>query len=220
MIVTLAWFLAGLVALIFGAEILIRGASRLATSFGISKLIIGLTVVAFGTSAPELAVSIYSGLDGETDIMLGNIVGSNITNILLILGVTALIMPLQVNPRLIRSDVPIMIGCTILMILFAARGFVTFWQCMVLVTVLVIYLIYLARNSSAEELLPEEPDETTGVTTTWPFSVFYVVAGLALLVLGANWLVDSAVVIARALGSSELVSGVAIIAGGAALPAG
>jgi|SRR5690625_241362 len=218
MIVTLAWFLAGLVALVIGAEILVRGASRLATSFGISKLIIGLTVVAFGTSAPELAVSIYSGLEGETDIMLGNIVGSNITNILLILGVTALIIPLQVNPRLIRIDVPIMIGCTLLLILFSASGFITFWQCMVLVTIMVIYLIYLARNSSAEELLSEEPEEAAGITASWPFSVFFVVAGLALLVLGANWLVNSAVVIARALGISELVIGLTIIAGGTSLP--
>ena len=109
-------FVLGLTALVIGAELLVRGASRLAVSFGVSPLVVGLTVVAFGTSAPELAVSVKGALDGQTDIALGNVVGSNVFNVLFIMGLSALITPLVVNIQLIRQEVPIMIGASLLLL--------------------------------------------------------------------------------------------------------
>jgi cation:H+ antiporter len=115
-------FIIGLVALIVGAELLVRGAARLAVGFGISPLVVGLTVVAFGTSSPELAVSVGSALSGQADIALGNVVGSNIFNVLFILGVSALIGTLVVAQQLIRLDVPLMIGVSILLLLLVGRS--------------------------------------------------------------------------------------------------
>ncbi len=214
MIATIIWFIIGLTALIAGAEMLVRGASRLASAFGISKLVIGLTVVAFGTSAPELAVSIQAGLDGRPDILLGNVVGSNITNILLILGVTALILPIAVNPRLIKLDVPVMIGMTILLLIFVLNGSITFWESLVFVILLCMYMLYLARNSGipASEVIPKKRKPSK------PMSFIYAIAGLVLLVAGARWLVQSAVLFAEAFGVSELVIGLTIVAIGTSLP--
>ncbi len=116
------WFALGLVALVAGAELLVRGASKLSLSFGISPLVVGLTVVAFGTSAPEMAVSVQSALAGQVDIAIGNVVGSNIFNVLLILGASALITPLIVNQQLIRQEVPVMIAVSLLAWALAADG--------------------------------------------------------------------------------------------------
>jgi cation:H+ antiporter len=213
LIITIFWFIFGLAALITGAEMLVRGASRLASALGISKLVIGLTLVAFGTSAPELAVSIQAGFDGKPDIMLGNIVGSNITNILLILGISAFILPLSVNPRLIKLDVPVMIAITILLLVFVLNGSIVFWESLVLVTLLVIYLIYLARNSGSGTI-----DAIPKKKISKPLNLFYAIAGLVLLVAGARWLVESAVIFAQAAGVSELVIGLTIVSIGTSLP--
>ncbi|MDP2107819.1 MAG: sodium:calcium antiporter, partial [Rhodocyclaceae bacterium] len=113
----IALFVIGLVLLVAGAEFLVRGAARLASRLGISPLVIGLTVVAFGTSAPELAVSVQAGLAGQADIAVGNVVGSNIVNVLLILGISALIVPLVVSQQLVRIDVPLLIGASVLFLL-------------------------------------------------------------------------------------------------------
>ena len=117
--ITALLFCGGVIALIVGAEALVRGASRLAFSFGVSPLVIGLTVVAFGTSAPETTVSVGAVLSGRTDIAVGNVVGSNILNILLILGISALITPMIVNAQIIRQEVPILLGATLLLVVFA-----------------------------------------------------------------------------------------------------
>jgi cation:H+ antiporter len=213
-IATIFWFIIGLTALIAGAEMLVRGASRLASAFGISKLVIGLTVVAFGSSAPELAVCIQAGLDGRPDILLGNVVGSNITNILLILGITALVLPISVNPRLIKLDVPVMIGITILLLIFILNGSISFWESLVFVILLGLYLLYLARNSgaAASEFIPQKRKASK------PMSLILAVVGLILLVAGARWLVESAVLLAEAMGVSELVIGLTIVAIGTSLP--
>jgi cation:H+ antiporter len=116
------WFVAGLVALVVGADLLVRGASRLALSFGISPLVVGLTIVAFGTSAPEMAVSANAVLDGKGDLAIGNVVGSNIFNVLFILGISALITPLVVHMQLIRQEVPIMLGASLLLVVLALDG--------------------------------------------------------------------------------------------------
>jgi cation:H+ antiporter len=214
---TILWFVLGLTALIGGAELLVRSASRLAGFFGISRLIIGLTVVAFGTSAPELAISIKAGIDGQTDIMLGNIVGSNITNILLILGLTAIIIPLKVHANLIKIDVPVMIGVTFLLYFFAWNGFITFWECLTLSVLLLIYMFFLFRQSGATST----PSDFERKKRTPAAIIIYAIiglAGLALLILGARWLVESAVVLAELAGVSELVIGLTVVALGTSLP--
>lgn len=214
MISTVLWFIAGLVFLISGAELLVRSSSSLAVRFGISKLIVGLTVVAFGTSAPELAVSIKSGLAGKTDILLGNIVGSNISNTLLILGIAALILPLKVNVKLIRVDVPVMIGVTLLLYLFALSGFIYLWESVILVLLLATYLIFLIRENRNTDM----EAEVEHLPASTPSLLIIGVTGLVMLVLGAQWLVNSAVIFAEMAGISELVIGLTVVSIGTSLP--
>ncbi len=215
--------IAGLVLLVAGAEALVRGASKIAAVVGISPLVIGLTIVAFGTSSPELAVSIGSALDGQSDIALGNVVGSNIFNVLFILGVSALITPLVVAQQLVRLDVPIMIGASLLVMLFGWDGSIAKWEGIVLVVIGIWYTVFLIRQSKNEkrkavlEDYQEEYAEDPKSTSTW-LQIIFVVVGLALLVLGSRFLVDSAVAIAQSLGVSELVIGLTIIAAGTSLP--
>ncbi len=216
MILPIIWFIVGLVALVGGAEIMVRAVTKVAALLGISKLIIGLTVVAFGTSAPELAISIQAGINGETDIMIGNIIGSNISNTLLILGFVALIIPIKVNVSIIKSDAPIMIGATLLVFIFALNGFVSFWECLALSFFLVIYLIYLARQGSPEVIAPIKKPEKKLST-----SIGYVLAcivGFILLISGARWMIDSAIIFAEMAGVSELVIGLTVVAVGTSLP--
>lgn len=194
---------------------MVRSASRLALHLGISKLIIGLTVVAFGTSAPELAVGIEAVINDQADLMLGNIVGSNIANILLILGISAIIIPLKVNSKLIRTDVPVMIAITLLLIGFSYNGIISVWESLSLVIFLVIYLLYLARQSGKSELIPSDVDEEEG---SLPWNIFLGVAGLAGLIIGARWLVSSSVELAIIVGVSELVIGLTVVAFGTSLP--
>lgn len=209
------FFVIGLLALVGGAEFLVRAASRIALQFGISKLIVGLTVVAFGTSAPELAVGIEAVINNQADLMLGNIVGSNIANILLILGISAIIIPLKVNSKLIRLDVPVMIAITLLLIGFSFNGIISVWESLSLVIFLVIYLWFLARQSSKSELIPSEIEEEEG---SLPWNIFLGLAGLAGLIIGARWLVSSAVEVALIIGVSELVIGLTVVAFGTSLP--
>ena len=217
MVETLFWFVLGLVALISGAEFVVRAASKLAGFFGVSRLVIGLTIVAFGTSAPELAISLKAGLADQTDLMMGNIVGSNITNILLIIGLTALVLPLKVNTNLIRFDVPVMIAISILLFFFALSGSITFVESAILAFLLVVYLVYLGFHGKNPSVpLDAEKEKST------PVLIFlYLVlgiAGLVLLINGAGWMVDSAIVLAQMAGVSELVIGLTIVALGTSLP--
>ncbi len=222
---TIIQLIAGLALLISGAEALVRGASRIAAAVGISPLVIGLTVVAFGTSSPELAVSIMSGISGKSDIALGNVVGSNIFNILFILGLSALIIPLVVHQQLIRLDVPILVGLSLLVWLMAADGFLRPWEGLALVALGIAYTVLVIRMSKKEKdkAIQQEYEEAFGEktpggkTNIWR-SLLFVVAGLVLLVLGSRWLVDSAVSIAQSLGVSDLVIGLTIIAAGTSLP--
>lgn len=216
--------LIGFVLLIVGAEVLVRGASRLAAAVGISPLVIGLTVVAFGTSSPELAVSVQSALSGQADIALGNVVGSNIFNVLFILGISALILPLVVAQQLVRLDVPLMIGISVLTLLLGLDGRINRWEGAVLFAGIIAYTIFLVRQSRKEtpevkeEYAHEYGDGRSQGLRTWLVNIVFVLAGLALLVLGSRWLVDGAVVIARLLGVSELIIGLTIIAAGTSLP--
>jgi cation:H+ antiporter len=143
-------FLGGLVLLVIGANVLVRGASKLALSFGISPLVVGLTIVAFGTSAPEVAVSVGAVLDGKTDIAIGNVVGSNIFNVLFILGISALIAPLVVNIQLIRQEVPIMIGASLLLLALGLDGRLSLFDGGILFVLLVSYTVFLVVQSRRE----------------------------------------------------------------------
>ena len=221
----IAMFVLGLVTLVAGAQLLVRGASRLALSLGISPLVVGLTVVAFGTSAPELAVSVRSSWGGQVDIALGNVVGSNIFNVLFILGLSALVAPLLVAPQLIRQEVPLMIGASLLVFGVALDGGIGRADGALLFGLLVAYMVFLIRQSRREsratqdEYAQEFAAPSAGAWDShWGAQLALIVGGLALLVLGANWLVDAAVSFARALGLSERVIGLTIVAAGTSLP--
>lgn len=218
-------FFVSLVFLITGAEFLVRGSSSLARAFGIPSLIIGLTIVAFGTSAPELAVSLKSALTNQTGIAVGNVVGSNIFNVLFILGLSALICPLVVSSQLIRFDVPLMIAVSVLTLVLAWDDRVSRVDGFVLFSGLVLYtlfLFYYGRcTTPPADLTPSETLATT--TSVAPVgskfkSVLLIVIGLFLLVVGSRWLVECAVAFAQYFGVSELVIGLTIVAGGTSLP--
>jgi cation:H+ antiporter len=217
--------IAGLVLLVAGAEALVKGASKIAAAAGISPLVIGLTIVAFGTSSPELAVSIGSAFNGKADIALGNVVGSNIFNVLFILGLSSLIIPLVVHQQLVKLDVPIMIGASLLLLLFGYDGTIQRWEGALLVALGIWYTLFLIRLSKKEKnkAVLEDYREEYGESLKpakgkgW-LPPLLVLAGLTLLIFGSNLLVDSAVSIATALGVSELVIGLTIIAAGTSLP--
>jgi len=217
-IVTIVLLVAGLCLLVLGAEWLVGGASRLAAAVGIPPLIVGLTVVAFGTSAPELAVSLQAALAGQADIALGNVVGSNILNILLILGVSALIIPLAVAVQVRRLDVPIMIGASLLALLLAWDGQVGQLDGALLVAGLLIYVGFQVWQGRREAGAATGPPAAPLTRAELGLNLLRLIAGFGLLVLGSRWLVDGAVTIARAFGLSELVIGLTIIAVGTSLP--
>lgn len=221
------FLLLGLLALIAGGELLVRGASALAALLGLSPLVIGLTVVAFGTSAPELAVSVQAGLAGAADIAVGNVVGSNIFNVLFILGISALIAPLLVNAQIVRREVPIMIGVSVALLLLSLDGTIGLVDGLLLTTFMVGYTAWsiiasrretaaiqseYAQEYSSDRLAPRRDMRTVIV------NVSLIAAGLALLVIGADWLIGSAVSIASALGVSNTIIGLTIVAAGTSLP--
>ena len=220
----LVLFALGLLALLVGAESLVRGASKLALSLGISPLVVGLTVVALGTSSPELAVSVQSVWSGRVDITLGNVVGSNILNTLFILGSSAVIMPLLVHQQLIRQEVPVMIGVSLLLWVLAADGGISRWDGLLFVVLLSVYTFLIIRQSRRKTAaIRQESKESTLAESRawdrhWGVQILLVLVGLGMLVLGANWLVEAAVTMARALGMSELVVGLIIVAAGTSLP--
>jgi cation:H+ antiporter len=218
-------FLAGLVGLVAGAELLVRGASKLALSFGISPLVVGLTIVAFGTSAPEMAVSVGAVVSGKTDIAIGNVVGSNIFNVLFVLGLSALITPLVVNIQLIRQEVPIMLGASLLLLVFALDGSIGMVDGSMLFALLLAYTVFLIVQSRSETKAANDeyaaefkPAEKGGWDERLPIQLSLILIGLAFLVLGSHWLVTAAVVFAKALGVSDVVIALTIVAAGTSMP--
>lgn len=219
-------FVGGLVALVAGASLLVRGASLLALRLGLSPLLVGLTVVAFGTSAPEMAVSAGAVLSGQGGLAIGNAVGSNIFNVLFILGVAALITPLTVHRQIIRQEAPIMIGSSLLLAVLCMNGTLDLLDGLLLLGLLVAYTVFLVRQSRAEPSVAG-PDEFKDALPPagpgrWdsklPGQILLIVGGLALLVLGSEGLVRAAVSFARSLGMSEVVIGLTIVAAGTSLP--
>jgi cation:H+ antiporter len=213
-------FAAGLVGLFAGASVLVRGASRLALSLGVSPLVVGLTVVAFGTSAPEMAVSVGSAFRGTTDLALGNAVGSNIFNVLFILGAAALITPLRVDRQVIRQEAPIMVGSAVLLLALTWDGILSLTDAALLAALLIAYTVFLIWQSRREGNGPDPSLEAAG--SGWDsrrsVQLGLVLAGLALLVAGSQALVTSAVAFARAFGVSDVVIGLTIVAAGTSLP--
>lgn len=215
----LLYLVGGLVALVGGGELLIRGASKIAAAMGVSSLVIGLTIVAFGTSSPELVVSLKASLTGQADLAVANVVGSNIFNILFILGACAAFAPLVVSSQLVRLDVPIMIGSAVLMLLFSLNGNIGFWEGAALFSILVIYtifLIYKSRKESKENKIEEEVIKMTPQVIL--INLAFIAIGLGLLILGGDWFVTAATEIAKSLGVSDTVIGLTIVAIGTSLP--
>jgi cation:H+ antiporter len=225
MIASITYMIGGLAVLVLGADWLVKGASRLALALGISPLVVGLTIVAFGTSAPELAVSVTSAYSGSSDIAVANVVGSNIFNVLLILGLAALVAPLVVHQQLIRLDVPIMIGASLLLYVLGVDGRLDLWDSLLLTASIVAYTLYLLIESRQErnpEVLAEYDMEVTGISGGGKASALMnfalIAGGLAGLVLGSKFFVEGAIEIARALGVSEVIIGLTLVAAGTSLP--
>ncbi|MCK6461423.1 MAG: calcium/sodium antiporter [Planctomycetes bacterium] len=214
-------FLGGLLLLIVGAEVLVRGASRLAASFGVTPLVIGLTVVAFGTSAPEMAVSVQAARAGQADLAFGNVAGSNIFNVLLILGLSAAVAPLVVARQVIRQEVPVMIGVSLLAAYLALDGTVGRTEGLLLVALLAAYTAFQVvqgRRAGNGAGSPAAASAEAGARPGRLLAGAGVIAGLALLVLGSRLFVGAATDLARLLGLSELVIGLTIVAAGTSLP--
>ena len=216
----LLWILLGVGLLYGGAEGLVRGSASVARRLGLSPLVIGLTVVAFGTSMPELVVSVRATLAGAGPIAVGNVVGSNIANIALILGLSALIRPIRVHAQLIRVDVPLLIVASVALAVLLQDGRLGRVEGVLFLAGIVGYTVLGLRLARAESAAvhAEFAEATPPPTGSWARDLIFIGAGLGLLVLGARLLVDGAVTIATSFGVSEAVVGLTIVAVGTSLP--
>lgn len=216
----------GLALLVYGAELLVKGASQLAVQMAVPPLVIGLTVVAFGTSTPELAVSLSSSLSGQPELALGNVLGSNVFNILFILGLSALITPLVISQQLVRFDVPVMIAISVLMWILSWDDQLSRWDGGLLLGILGVYLGVLLRLGRGEELVEEIPvaedltEKSPSGLKSMARHCLYILLGMTLLISGSRLLVMGAVALAAALGLSELVIGLTVVAIGTSTPEG
>jgi cation:H+ antiporter len=207
--------LAGLVLLYFGAEGLVRGSASLALRFGMTPLMVGLTIVAFGTSSPELVVSAKAAYNGLGDIVVGNVVGSNIFNVAVILGFAALVRPLKVKNQILRTDAPIMIAVSLVLVLFLRDRVISRPEAAILATGIIAYIIlsvHLSRKENASADIPV----STGKSPL--LDLLFVVAGLGMLIAGSNLLVNGTVKLATYLGVSQAVIGLTIVAAGTSFP--
>ncbi len=214
---TIVLFVVGIGLLIFGADVMVRGAASLALAVGVSPLVVGLTVVAFGTSAPELAVSVQSALNGVPGIALGNVVGSNIANVLLILGLAGIVAPLAVDRQILRFDLPLMIVVSLIMFVMSLDGAINWIDGLLLVAGIIAYTAWLVITSRREHAYAN-PDDMPASQYPWYLNLALVIGGLGLLVVGARWIVDGAVAFAQLLGIPELIIGLTIVAVGTSLP--
>jgi len=213
--------LTGLVALYFGAEWLVRGGASLAVRLGVTPLLVGLTVVAYGTSTPELIVSSTAAAQGQGAIAIGNVVGSNIFNIGFILGLTALVAPMRVQLQLLKFDTPVMVGVALLFLLFFRDGSIQRWESLVFLAGIVLYTVVnvrLARRQASADVRQEFDDSVPKPTGSPWTDTGLIVAGLATLVLGSRLFVTGAVDLARLFDISDAVIGLTIVAAGTSLP--
>ncbi|MBF8276698.1 MAG: hypothetical protein HW390_1771 [Candidatus Brocadiaceae bacterium] len=213
----------GLVGLYYGAEWLVTGAARFAHALHIKPVVIGLTIVAFGTSMPELVTSVIAGIKHFNDIAVGNIVGSNIANIALILGLSAIVRPLKIDMNLLNRDMPVMIGCACFLYFISWDGVLSRWEGVALFVGIVAYTfyVYIAAISGSKAAASEHPEVEELIRTAHDGlmkDVILIIVGLVALVAGAHLLVHAAVYIAKVMGISELVIGLTVIAVGTSLP--
>ncbi len=216
MFIDILLLVVGLAVLVAGAEFLVRGSVSIASKFSISPLVIGMTIVAFGTSAPELIVSVKAALIGSSDIAIGNVVGSNIANIALILGITALIFPIAIDKQSINVDWPMMIFASGLFYLFMLDGNIARWEGVILFLALVSFTIWLINNSKKKnkDLEKDENKEKVNLTK----ASLFIAIGLIGLYFGADWFIISSVNIAQELGMSQHIIGVTVVAFGTSVP--
>ena len=215
-------FLAGLLMLYYGAEWLVRGSSSLAGSLGMQPIVIGLTVVAFGTSAPELVVSLVSSIKGKSMIAVGNIIGSNICNIALVLGMTALFQPIKCHPSVVKRDIPIMLAITLYLLVVSGNSFISRLEGASLVAAIIVYIYFnyrVATRTACEQpvSIPCDVVEIRPVDNRFK-QIVLILAGIAGVVVGAEVLIDSAVKIMTVFGVSEKFIGLTIVAFGTSLP--
>lgn len=221
--------IAGLVVLIFGGELLVRGASSLALKIKISPLVVGLTIVAFGTSAPELFISVKSAMAGSPDIAIGNVVGSNICNLTLILGLTAIITPMPVGRNSIRIDWPVAMGGCLLLYLWMSDGLIELYEGIIFISLLIIYTVFIIRKSRKEtndaiEAIDEklgidiDPKINSDNTKRTVKDILLVIGGCVGLYFGSDWFVIGAIDLAGYLGVSERIIGLTVVAVGTSLP--
>lgn len=205
--------LGGLAVLIVGGELLVRGAVGIASKFKLSPLVIGMTIVSFGTSAPELIVSLKAAMDGFPEIAIGNVVGSNIANIALVLGLTAIILPVPVAVATLKRDWPSMMFVSLLFFFFILDGTLNTWEGAVLVVLLLTYIVYQLKSSKKND-----EEETEAIKQPILLSMLFLAIGITGLAFGADWLVQGAVSIAKSFGVSEHVISVTIVAFGTSVP--
>lgn len=221
MILELGLVIIGLAALIFGGDFLVRGAVGIAAKAKLSKLVIGMTVVSFGTSAPELIVSLQSAFDGSPEIAIGNVVGSNIANLGLVLGITVLIFPMPVSRNTIKFDWPMMMLASGLFYLFAFDLNLARWEGLVLFVLLIIFLVFIIRKSrKSNEFEVEDIDNIDELTkkVSTPKHLLFLAIGLVALYFGAEWLIEGAKGLASRAGLSKHVIGITVVAFGTSVP--
>ena len=212
------FLLLGLVILTVGAELLTKGCVGMAARFHVPEFIIGLTVMAVGTSMPELTVSVMSAMKGSTDMAIGNVTGSNLFNTLIILGICSMVRPMVFTKENVRRDIPICIGASLLMLVFAlyiGQG-ISRWQGAIMLALYVAVIWYSVR--SAKQGAPEEESAGDSSSMGWGRVIIYIIVGLAGLIYGGNTCLESATSIARAWGVSEAVIAITIVAAGTSLP--
>ena len=216
--VNILLLLVGLGLVVLGADWLVNGASSIARRAGISEFVIGLTIVGFGTSCPELVVSLTGAIEGNSDISVGNVVGSNIFNVLFILGLTAMVLPVGMTDKNRRIDIPITLGVTILLVILGITGSmsgpgISRWEGVLMLLVFSAYLFYCFKSDSKDEF-----SETQQATLSITKSIALTLTGLAGLIFGGDLFVDSATALARQIGVSDKFIAVTILAGGTSLP--
>ncbi|KWX59120.1 calcium/sodium antiporter [Mycobacterium sp. NAZ190054] len=223
MVADAAWFVVGLGTLVAGAEVMVRGATEIAARLGISAIVVGLTVVSVGTSMPELAIGVVSAAEGNGAMAVGNVAGANVINLMLVLGLSALILPLAIEMRTLRSELPVMAGVAVLLWVLAADGMLSRADGLILVTGAVLYTYSVVRSarrergSAAVEFVHTYPTAGTDGRRT-ALHVGMTVGGIAVIVLGAQWLVDGAVGLARAFSVSDALIGLTVVALGTTAP--
>lgn len=212
--------ISGLFLLYTGAELLVKGSSGVALRAGIPSLVVGLTIVSFGTSAPELVVSLTAGLKGTGNMAVGNVVGSNIFNIALTLGLAALIFPIKVNLKVLRIDIPIVIAISLLMLVFLLDKTILRYEAILLVILFLIYVTFTIVQGRREQRKIAGEDETILVDKKRPLSIdiLFIIVGLGSLVFGSRFFVNGATDLAKIFGISDAVIGLTIVAGGTGLP--